>query len=481
MLTRARLTVRAPRAGRVDALPFHVGDQPAVGAELVSMLVGDAPYARVFVPAPRRGGLRWATRFEVRVEGVAEPFMARLRSIRSEPSFTPYYALAGDDASRLVYRAELLLDSTPAAADLPAGLPGERHARAMSDDGRRAAEARGRQPASQRARHSRPGLTKRFGALVAVDNIDLTVRKREVYGFLGPNGSGKSTTIRMLCGLMRPSAGEIDVLGYKIPRDAEALKRRIGYMTQRFTLYEDLTVGENLDFLAAVHELPRAAARARIAELLERFRLAERREQLAGTLSGGQKQRLGARRHRAAQTGSAVPRRADERRRPADRDASSGNRCSSSRTRARRCSCRRHYMDEAERCTRLAILDRGRVVADGTPHDLMTNLPGRTLLVETAEPREAQRVASRPARHHRDGADRHFAARAREGRRGFRTRRGQPPARRGPRGASAPDRAESRGRIRRRDLEQTGELNACSCVGSARSSSRSCASCAATG
>ncbi len=96
------------------------------------------------------------------------------------------------------------------------------------------------------------GLTKRFGSLVAVDNVDLTVRKREVYGFLGPNGSGKSTTIRMLCGLMRPSAGEIDVLGYKIPRDAEALKRRIGYMTQRFTLYEDLTVGENLDFLAAV-------------------------------------------------------------------------------------------------------------------------------------------------------------------------------------------------------------------------------------
>jgi HlyD family secretion protein len=121
-LTRERLTVRAPRAGRVDALPFRAGDQPPLGAELVSMLVGDAPYARVFVPAPRRVELEAGDRFEVRIQGVAEPFTAKLRSIRSEPSFTPYYALAGDDASRLVYRAELLLEGA-AAADLPAGLP----------------------------------------------------------------------------------------------------------------------------------------------------------------------------------------------------------------------------------------------------------------------------------------------------------------------------------------------------------------------
>ncbi len=122
MLTRERLTVRAPRAGRVDALPFRAGDQPPLGAEVVSMLVGDAPYARVFVPAPHRVELKAGDRFEVRVQGVAEPFTAQLRSIRSEPSFTPYYALAGDDASRLVYRAELALEGT-AAADLPAGLP----------------------------------------------------------------------------------------------------------------------------------------------------------------------------------------------------------------------------------------------------------------------------------------------------------------------------------------------------------------------
>ena len=121
-LTRERLTVRAPRAGRVDALPFKPGDQPPVGAELVSMLVGDTPYARVFVPAPQRPQLAIGSRFEVHVQGVDTPFPATLRSIRSEPSFTPYYALAGDDASRLVYRAELVLEGE-GVADLPAGLP----------------------------------------------------------------------------------------------------------------------------------------------------------------------------------------------------------------------------------------------------------------------------------------------------------------------------------------------------------------------
>jgi HlyD family secretion protein len=121
-LTRERLTVRAPRDGRVDALPFDPGDQPPLGAQLASLLVGDAPYARVFVPAPRRAQLTVGDEFEVRVQGVDAPFTASLRSIRSEASFTPYYALAGDDASRLVYRAELVLLGA-SAAQLPAGLP----------------------------------------------------------------------------------------------------------------------------------------------------------------------------------------------------------------------------------------------------------------------------------------------------------------------------------------------------------------------
>jgi ABC-2 type transport system ATP-binding protein len=238
--------------------------------------------------------------------------------------------------------------------------------------------------------HAR-GLSKRFGRVIAVDGLDLRVRKGEVYGFLGPNGSGKSTTIRMLCGLLRPSDGEINVLGFEIPKDAEALKRRIGYMTQKFSLYEDLTVAENLGFLAAVHGLARTSARARIDEVLERYWLADLRVQLAGTLSGGQKQRLalaGTVLHKPDLLFLDEPTSAVD---PQSRRefwdslfdlADAGTTLLVST----------HYMDEAERCTRLAILDRGRIVADGSPQELMAGLPGRTLLVDSPQPRQAQRV-----------------------------------------------------------------------------------------
>ena len=233
------------------------------------------------------------------------------------------------------------------------------------------------------------GLTKRFGTLIAVDHLDLSVSRGEVYGFLGPNGSGKSTTIRMLCGLLLPTAGEIDVLGCRIPRDAEALKRRIGYMTQRFSLYEDLTVDENLLFLAAVHELSRAAARTRIAELLERYSLKEQRTQLAGTMSGGQKQRLslaGTVLHKPDLLFLDEPTSAVDPQSRRDFWDSLFELADDGTT----LLVSTHYMDEAERCTRLAILDAGKIVADGTPRDLMNKLPGRTVLVETNDPRRAQ-------------------------------------------------------------------------------------------
>jgi ABC-2 type transport system ATP-binding protein len=243
---------------------------------------------------------------------------------------------------------------------------------------------------SNRVIHAR-GLTKHFGAIAAVAGLDLDVRRGEVYGVLGPNGSGKSTTIRMLCGLLHPSSGEIDVLGLRIPKQAEALKRRIGYMTQKFSLYEDLTVAENLRFVAAIHGLARITAKTRVDEMLERYWLADLSRQLAGTLSGGEKQRLalaGTVLHRPdllfldEPTSAVDPQSRREFWDSLFELADAGTTLLVST----------HYMDEAERCTRLAILDHGRIVADGAPRELMAALPGRTLLVETPQPRAAQRA-----------------------------------------------------------------------------------------
>lgn len=235
------------------------------------------------------------------------------------------------------------------------------------------------------------GLSKCFGTLTAVDHLELNVRRTEVFGFLGPNGCGKSTTIRMLCGLLQPSEGEVEVLGYQIPRDAEALKRRIGYMTQKFSLHDDLTVMENLEFLAAVHGLSRRDAHQRTEELLERYWLTDQRSQMAGTMSGGQKQRLalaGAVLHKPdlllldEPTSAVDPQSRREFWGSLFELADAGTTLLVST----------HYMDEAERCTRLGILDAGRLVADGSPRELMDALPSHPLLIECRQPRQAQRA-----------------------------------------------------------------------------------------
>src|SRR3954467_10473868 len=136
------------------------------------------------------------------------------------------------------------------------------------------------------------GLTRRFGDRAAVDDVTFSVYEGEVFAFLGPNGSGKSTTIRMLCGILTPTSGEGRVLGYDIATDGERIKQSIGYMSQRFALYEDLSVRENLEFYAGVYEVPARERRARIEELIEMAGLTGRERQLSGQLSGGWKQRL---------------------------------------------------------------------------------------------------------------------------------------------------------------------------------------------
>ncbi len=238
------------------------------------------------------------------------------------------------------------------------------------------------------------GLSKRFGDVVAVDHLDLRVRRAEVYGFLGPNGCGKSTTIRMLCGLLSASEGSVSVLGHQLPAEAEAVKRRIGYMTQRFSLYEDLSVAENLQFLAAVYGLSGQKAKTRLAELFEQYHLGELRKQLAGTLSGGQRQRLAlaaAVMHKPELLLLDEPTSAVDPQSRRDFWESLFQLADAGTT----LLVSTHYMDEAERCHRLAILDHGRLVADGTPTDLMADLPGMTLRVDSDKPRRLQEALAR--------------------------------------------------------------------------------------
>jgi ABC-2 type transport system ATP-binding protein len=212
------------------------------------------------------------------------------------------------------------------------------------------------------------GLTKRYGERIVVDHVDMRVAKGRIFGFLGPNGSGKTTTIRMLCGLLTPDEGEGHCLGYDIRRESQRIKREVGYMTQSFGLYVDLSVEENLDFIARVYQVPRRAER--IAALLDKMGLADRRAQLAGALSGGWKQRLALTACLLHEpqlllldepTAGVDPQARREFWDHLHELAAAGLTVLVST----------HYMDEAERCHELAYISGGRLLAQGTPQQLV--------------------------------------------------------------------------------------------------------------
>jgi len=241
------------------------------------------------------------------------------------------------------------------------------------------------------------GLTKQFGDLTAVNNLDLDVPRARIYGFLGPNGSGKTTAIRMLCGLLKPSSGTAEVLGLEVPGATDRLKPRIGYMTQKFSLYGDLTIQENLKFIADIYALPRRTQASRIDELIEEYGFSERRKQFAGTLSGGQKQRLAlacAVLHKPELLLLDEPTSAVDPRNRRDFWAKLFSIADSGTT----ILVSTHYMDEAERCHRLAILDKGRKVADGKPDVLQSSTGMSVVEVLADNPHEAQLAL----RQHRD-------------------------------------------------------------------------------
>jgi ABC-2 type transport system ATP-binding protein len=232
------------------------------------------------------------------------------------------------------------------------------------------------------------GLTKSFGGRKVVRNLSMQVKRGTIYGFLGPNGSGKTTTIRMLTGLLTPDEGEGTCLGYDIRAEADEIKRHVGYMTQRFSLYQDLSVRENLEFVARLYDLPQPIAAAR--EMVERLGLAGREEQIAGELSGGWKQRL-------ALGACTLPNPQllllDEPTAGVDPKARREfwNEIHTLAARGLTVLVSTHYMDEAERCHEIAYIAYGELLTHGTVAQVVA---GAELTTYTVAARDGEALAA---------------------------------------------------------------------------------------
>lgn len=221
-------------------------------------------------------------------------------------------------------------------------------------------------------------LTRKFGDVTAIDSLSIQIESQKIHGFLGPNGCGKTTLIRMLTGLLRPSSGEVEILGQPLATMVESLRGQMGYMTQKFSLYDDLTVLENLKFMASVYGLNAKAQKTRIHELLSVYELGSLERQLAGSMSGGQKQRLAlacATLHQPKLLFLDEPTSAVDPQNRRDFWEKLFALCDLGTT----ILVSTHYMDEAERCHHLAILQNGIKHADDTPDNLMRDMPAHVI------------------------------------------------------------------------------------------------------
>ncbi len=242
------------------------------------------------------------------------------------------------------------------------------------------------------------GLTKHFGTKTAVDHVDIAVPEGEVWGFLGPNGSGKTTTIRMLCGLLHADEGQGTCLGYDVRTQSEQIKRETGYMTQRFSFWEDLSIRENLDFVARMYELD--DRKAKVNSTLERLGLVKRQNQMAGALSGGWKQRLAL---AACMLHSPKLLLLDEPTAGVDPKARRDfwEEIHTLSDAGLTVLVSTHYMDEAERCDRIVYIQNGKLIARGTVAEVIAQSKLFTFIVEGEDVRRfVQRLQDEPGVEH---------------------------------------------------------------------------------
>jgi ABC-2 type transport system ATP-binding protein len=230
-------------------------------------------------------------------------------------------------------------------------------------------------------------LTRTFGSFVAVNNVTLNIKKGSIYGFLGPNGSGKSTTIRMLCGILEPTSGTGTILGYDVGTEGEKIKENIGYMSQKFSLYDDMTVLENLDFYAGMYSLTGTFKKLRITEMLVMAGLTERKHELAANLSGGWKQRLA--------LGCSILHKPSI----LFLDEPTGGVDPKSRrmfwdiiydlaVQGTTIMVTTHFMDEAEHCDEIGFIYEGKLIANAAPDNLKKGIPGILLEIAQEDPME---------------------------------------------------------------------------------------------
>ena len=359
----ARRSGFAPVGGTIQQIYFREGEMVPAQRPVLSIMPPGNMKLRFFVPETELPKLAIGDEVKVTCDNCAADLTAKIYFIATTAEYTPPVIYSLDERNKLVY----LIQARPSRPDSLARRPADQRVSQSPNAG--GGQAMSSAPASAPdIAIDVEGLSKSFGGREVVHDLSMQVKRGSIYGFLGPNGSGKTTTIRMLCGLLTPDAGEGTCLGYDIRRDADKIKRQVGYMTQRFSLYQDLSVRENLEFVARLYGLRDARGAAR--DMIQRIGLNGREEQLAGELSGGWKQRL-------ALGACTLPNPQllllDEPTAGVDPKARRDfwNEIHALAAEGLTVLVSTHYMDEAERCHEIAYIAYGHLLAHGTVDEVI--------------------------------------------------------------------------------------------------------------